>query len=83
MKEGLEGGEKFDVLEMTLNSQGLTEYKKVGSVSVDKEAIWDNRYNAGGKPEVETLDSEGKPITATRFKGGKKVESGMLLKQAK
>ena len=84
MKEGLEGGEKFDVLEMTLNEKsGRTEYKKVASVSVDKKGIWDNRYNAGSKPEVETLDKDGKPIVATRFKGGKKVQTGMLLKQAK
>lgn len=84
MKEGLKGGEKFQVLEMTLNPKtGLTEYKKVTTVKVIKKYIWDNRYNAGGKPEKEILDKNGTPIVATQFKGSKKVEQGMLLKQIK
>jgi hypothetical protein len=84
MKEGLSGGEKFDVLEMTLNPKtGLTEYQKVGSVKADKKVIWDNRYNSGEKSENEQLDKEGNPITATPFKGGKSIQSGMLLKQVK
>lgn len=83
MKEGLTGGETFEVLEMTLNAKtGLTEYKKIGSVTADKNVIWDNRYNAGEKVE-QMLDKEGKPITATPFKGGKSVQPGMLLKQVK
>lgn len=84
MKEGLTGGEKFDVLEMTLNPQtGLTEYKKVGTATADKKNIWDNRYNAGGEPEIEQLDKEGNPINGTLFKGGKSIQPGMLLKQVK
>ncbi|MFM7684267.1 MAG: hypothetical protein ACKO7P_16235 [Bacteroidota bacterium] len=83
-KEGLKGGEKFDVLEMTLNPKtGLTEYKKVGSVTADKKVIWDNRYNAGDKSETEQLNKEGNPITATPFKGSKKIQPGMLLIQVK
>jgi len=83
MKEGLKGGESFDVLEMTLNPKtGLTEYKKVGSATADKKIIWDNRYNAGEKVE-QMLDKEGNPITATPFKGGKSIQPGMLLKQVK
>ncbi len=84
MKEGLSGGEKFDVLEMTLNpNTGLTEYKKIGSVTADKKNVWDNRYNAGDKAETELLDKEGNPINGTFFKGSKKIQSGMLLKQVK
>lgn len=83
MKEGLKGGESFDVLEMTLNSKtGLTEYKKVGSAKADKKIIWDNRYNAGVQAE-QMLDKDGNPISATPFKGGKKIQPGMLLKQVK
>jgi hypothetical protein len=83
MKEGLTGGESFDVLEMTLNQKtGLTEYKKVGSATVDKKIIWDNRYNAGEQAE-QALDSNGNPITATPFKGSKNIQPGMLLKQVK
>jgi len=84
MKEGLSGGEKFDVLELTVSPKtGYSEYKKVGTVKVDKKVIWDNRYNAGGKPEAEQVDKEGKPISATKFSGGKKIMPGMLLKQVK
>jgi hypothetical protein len=83
MKEGLTGGESFDVLEMTFNQKtGLTEYKKVGSAKADKKIIWDNRYNAGEQAE-QVLDKDGNPITATLFKGGKKIQPGMLLKQVK
>jgi hypothetical protein len=80
-KEGLKGGEKFDVLERTLNEKtGLTEYKKVGSATVDKNIVWDNRYNAGEEAEEKQLDKDGNPITATVFKGSKKIQPGMLLK---
>lgn len=82
-KEGLTGGESFDVLEMTLNSKtGLTEYKKVGSATADKKIIWDNRYNVGEQAE-QVLDKDGNPIAATLFKGGKTIQPGMLLKQVK
>ncbi len=83
MKEGLSGGEKFDVLEMTINKKtGLTEYKEIGTATVDKKEVWDNRYNAGAKIEP-TLDKDGHPIIATSFKGSKKIQPGMLLKIAK
>lgn len=83
MKEGLTGGESFEVLEMTLNPKtGLTEYKKVGTATADKKIIWDNRYN-GGEQVEQILDKDGKPIAATIFKGGKNIQPGMLLKQVK
>ena len=82
-KEGLEGGEKFNVLEMTINPKtGLTEYKVVGSAKVNKNIVWDNRYNANEEVEA-VLDKEGNPITATAFKGSKKIKPGMLLKLVK
>ena len=84
MKEGLEGGEKFEVLEQMINQKtGLTEYTRKGVVKVDKKLIWDNRFNAGEDSKGETLDKDGKPITVTSFKGGKKYYSGMLIRQLK
>lgn len=83
MKEGLTGGESFDVLEMVFNQKtGTTEYKKIGSATADKKIIWDNRYNAGEQAE-QVLDKDGNPITATLFKGAKTIQPGMLLKQVK
>ncbi|MDR2449581.1 MAG: hypothetical protein LBD52_06440 [Prevotellaceae bacterium] len=84
MKEGLKGGEKFEVLEITQDpNTGRTKYVSVGKTSVDKKLVWDNRYNAGEAPEVEVKDKEGNPITATTFKEVKKAQPGMLLKQVK
>ena len=77
MKEDLEGGEKFEVLEMKMNRKtGLTEYKKVGTATVDKKIIWDNRYNAGEK--IDQGD-----VTGTLFHGSKRIQPGMLLKLIK
>jgi hypothetical protein len=81
MKEGLEGGEKFEVLEYGEDEEGVSYYKKIGTVKVDKKQIWDNRYNAGQKPEKEQLDKEGNPVSSTLFKG--KAPLGALLKQVK
>lgn len=88
MKEGLEGGEKFDVLEQTMDPKtGLTKYVSKGSITVDKNLIWDNRYAAGTDPVVaEPLPEGATPapvIDRTTFKGGKKFYSGMLIKQMK
>ena len=45
MKEGLEGGEKFEVLEQTMDPKsGLTKYNRVGEIKVSKKQIWDNRF---------------------------------------
>jgi hypothetical protein len=80
-KEGLEGGEKFEVLEQVINPKtGLTEYKKVGTVSVDKDSLWDNRFNAGTDPEDGEVDNA---IDRTTFKGSGKFYAGMLLRQVK
>lgn len=87
MKEGLEGGEKFDVFEMTMNPKtGLTEYKNVGEVTVDKKLVWDNRYTDGQVViDAESGDeaNAAAKLNATTFKGSKKIQPGMLLKQIK
>jgi hypothetical protein len=87
MKEGLKGGEKFEVLEMIVDPKtGASEYKVVGKVKVDKKKVWDNQYNLNDGKEV-ALDKDGNPIpqlTATSFKGGgSKLYPGLLLKQVK
>lgn len=83
MKEGLSGGDKFEVLEQVLNPEtGLTSYKKVGTIKVDKKLIWDNRYNAADDPENTV--AEGQPvINCTTFKGGSNYYPGMLIRQIK
>jgi hypothetical protein len=93
MKEGLEGGEKFEVFEQTQDPKtGLTAYVSKGVIKVDKKLIWDNRYNAGEGPIMEAdtipVDSTAKVepkviLDRTTFKGGKGFYSGMLIKQLK
>ena len=80
LKEGLEGGEKFDVLEQFTNKDGLTEYKSIATIKVDKSNIWDNQYYAMKPPVIEGE----KVIQATSFKGCKKsFYPGLLIKQRK
>ncbi len=80
MKEGLEGGEKFEVFEQVLDPKtGLTTYNSKGTITVDKNSIWDNRYNAADEP----IAVDEKAPTVTTFKGGKNYYPGMLIKQVK
>lgn len=75
LKEGLEKGDKYEVLEQILNKEGKTEYKRVGVIKVDKEHIWDNRFNA----DEENTD---KTNEYTVFKGSRnKYYAGMLIRQ--
>ena len=81
LKEGLEGGEKFDVLELGFTSSGARKWKKKATIKVDKKAIWDNRYFSTKPPEAESKDA----IVATSFKGCKKKWEllTLLLRQQK
>lgn len=77
LKEGLKGGERFEVLEQVVDKKtGLTKYVKKCIIKVKKKKIWDNRFNAGN--EVTTSGIQG-----TQFKGGKKCYPGMLIRQIK
>jgi hypothetical protein len=86
-KEGIKGGEKFEVLELIVDpATGASEYKVVGKVKVDKSKVWNNEYNLNVE-KVAELDKDGNPIpelTSTSFKGGgSKLYPGLLLKQVK
>jgi hypothetical protein len=78
VKEGLEGGEKFDVLEEVQDLKtGIVTYKSIGTIKVDKKLIWDNTYNENESNENESA------IDRTTFSGGKNYYSGALIKQIK
>lgn len=83
MKEGLEKGDKYEVLEQSTDENGKISYKRKGVISVEKDKIMDNRYAVGEEP----LDEEGNPIKPentfeyTTFKGGKGYYPGMLIRQ--
>jgi len=82
MKEGLEGNEKFAILQKVADPVTFkTKWKKVGTTTVDKKLVWDNRYSADGKPEREVIGKNGLPIKVTTFKSNKSAYEGMFLKQ--
>lgn len=83
MKEGLEGGEKFEVFEQVMDPKtGVIEYKSKGRIEVDKKLIWDNRYSLGAEdPDNDEKNKES--IDRTTFKGGKNYYPGLLIKQVK
>lgn len=77
MKEGLKGGESFEVLEEIWDSEtNDITYKKITTIKVDKSQIWDNQYGASEGKEKE--------LGKTLFKGkAKNLSTGMLIRQMK
>ncbi|BAO76875.1 hypothetical protein [Winogradskyella sp. PG-2] len=74
LKEGIEKGDKYEVLEQVIDKDGHTEYKRVGVIKVDKNHIWDNRFMAD--------EESNSTIEYTTFSGSKnKYYSGMLIRQ--
>lgn len=78
LKEGLEGGDKYEVLEQVVDTEGRTKYVRKGVVVVDKKQIWDNRFDATNGTQEEVSDTTN---DKTLFKGGKDFYSGMLIRQ--
>jgi len=83
LKEGLEGGERYEVLEKSIDAEGKVKWKRKGVIKVDKNKIWNNAHGAEDGP---TLDKDGNEIKGnevefTHFKGGKGYYAGMLLRQ--
>ena len=86
LKEGLESGDKFEVLEQTIDKDGKTKYVRKGTIKVDGKQIWDNRYLAGQESIVDSTAAvvNAKPVLdRTFFKGGKDFYPGMLIRQIK
>lgn len=85
MKEGVEAGDKFEVLEKIVDPvTSITSYKRVGVIKASKGKIWDNRY--GADEEQVELAKAGKSemtlVKATSFSGNiKNIYPGMLIRQ--
>ncbi|MBL4667854.1 MAG: hypothetical protein JKY30_01150 [Flavobacteriales bacterium] len=80
-KEGLEKGDKFEVLEKEIDPEtGKATYKRVGVIKVDSKNIWNNSYSP---EEMKQLEKEGKlpKLQYTIFKGSGKYYPGQLIKQ--
>lgn len=86
-KEGCQEGDKFDVLQKTLDDNGNEVFETVGQVKIQKGQLWDNRPGAGQKVEgaATTKDKSGADPNLT-FSGlgtSKKLWEGSLLRQVK
>lgn len=72
-KEGLQKGDRFEVLEQLLLEDGTVEYQKVTEITVDSNQIWDNSYLPEEIPDAD--------LEHTIFKGSsKKLYPGMLIR---
>lgn len=85
LKEDLEGGDKYEVLEKIQDPEtNITTYKRVAVIKVDKNKIWDNRF-AADVEQAENQENdlgETQEINATHFKGSSKhIYPGMLIRQ--
>ena len=76
LKEGIEKGDRFEVLEQLMDKEGRTHYRRKGVVKVDKNHIWDNRFAADENP-----DNKQSQLDFTVFKGSGKFYKGMLIRQ--
>ena len=80
MKEDLEGGEKFDLLEQVFNQKTCKiEWKSIGTVTVSKKKgeIWDNRYSL-----IDEAPADASAIKGTILKNNDKAIPGMLIRQS-
>lgn len=92
LKEGVKSGDKFDVFELTVDEKTqLADWKNVGSIKVDKGAVWDNRLGAGEILEDEAEDKTDKDAnnassagyTAFKEKPSKKIGDGCMIRLSK
>lgn len=93
LKEGINERSQFEVLERIETPEGLTEYKKVGTIAPVKGQIWDNRFMAAEEAErlakagQKNPDKEGAEgnvnLTATQFKkvSGGQLYPGLLIRE--
>jgi hypothetical protein len=72
-KEGVEPGQKFEILTAKYDEFGIPKWVSKGKVKVSKKhPIWDNL------PGAEVKDATGNPLpTFSTFKGGKNAEPGL------
>lgn len=82
LKEGIEKGDKYEVLEQVIDNEGRTKYVRKGVIEVDKSQIWDNRFSPiDEQPQGDAAATDTAKIDRTLFKGAKNYYSGMLIRQ--
>ncbi len=79
LKEGIEKGDKYEVLEQVMDDEGRTRYKRKGIIRVDNEEIWDNRFMV--EEELKESGEQSQHPDYTIFSGAKNYYQGMLIRQ--
>ena len=74
LKEGLQPGDRFEVLEATQDEAGKINYVRKGVIKVDRD-IWDNRFEVGEVQNASLLNQY------TTFRGSGNFYPGMLIRQ--
>lgn len=84
-KEGLKGGESFEVLEKQMDEEGNISYKSIGSVQAVKGKIWNNVAGANDTnlQELEGTKADSYSDQFTVIKGDPKKFAGLLIRQKK
>ena len=72
LKEGLENGDKFEVLEQLIDDEGNTRYKRIGKIKVKRGTIWDNTFLAEEARKEEEKNAATKPKKRSMFSLNKK-----------
>lgn len=82
MKEGIEKGDEYEILEMVEDENGKITYKPVGKVKAVDKQIWNNLYGAAEEAAENTKSTEVSndekaadsaiDLGYTQFKGAKK-----------
>ena len=88
MKEGVKKGDKFEVLQMTVNKKtGKEEFKAIKTVKVEKDGVWDNREGAGevieGAASGKEDDDANESLKYTKLGTSKDLLDGSLIRQVK
>ncbi|MBQ8454302.1 MAG: hypothetical protein IJ537_03020 [Bacteroidaceae bacterium] len=91
-KEGIKAGDKFNVFLPEEGKDKSITWKQVGTIKVDKKAIWDNSEGAGKTIEGEAEDvdnkKEGEADSSLKYtvfadKPSKKIYGGLMIRLAK
>lgn len=79
MKEGITNNSQFEVLEVSIDNQGKTQYRQVAIIVPEEGKIWDNRFMAA---EEHAINAN---LTGTTFKkiSGRNLYPGMLIRELK
>ena len=83
-KESVKEGEVFDVINGYVDEKGITTYKIVGQVKVQKKGVWDNEaINQAEEADKASFEGEENELEGTKLAGAgvKNAQVGMFVKR--